>query len=282
MTISGAGIPGGTTISAINYGTNTITLSQNAFAAGSALTLTAGSQARFTVGGTAPGVTNGQLTTPSVVILQSSSGNADFASYAGGTTGSLQFNTSTRITSLATDPTNTALADISSAASIGTASVADAFNVRSLRTDSNINGTDAGDVLQIANGGLILNGTATPPVIGGVTPFTLRFGTAANALTEAFVFVRGGQAGNSVITAGIQAADFTKFGAGSLLINGTGNQMAPAANSALRNLVVNDGTLAFAGSSSLPSTSLAGLPAGSRPSTSSSMTPARSTSTGRR
>ncbi|GBL24409.1 hypothetical protein EMGBS6_11940 [Opitutia bacterium] len=162
-----------------------------------------------------------------MVILQSSSGNADFASYAGGTTGSLQFNTSTRITSLATDPTNTALADISSAASIGTASVADAFNVRSLRTDSNINGTDAGDVLQIANGGLILNGTATPPVIGGVTPFTLRFGTAANALTEAFVFVRGGQAGNSVITAGIQAADFTKFGAGSLLINGTGNQMAP-------------------------------------------------------
>ena len=262
MTISGAGIPGGTTISAINYGTNTLTLSQSAFAAGTSLALTAGNQARFTVGGTAPTVANGQLTIPSVVILQSGSGNADFASYAGAATGSLQLNTSTRVTSLATDPLATVLADISADANIGTASTADTFNVLSLRTSSNINGTDATDVLQINNGGLILNGTATPPVIGGITPFTLRFGTTATALTEAFVFVRGGQTGNSVITAGIQAADFTKFGAGNLLINGTGNQMNPASNAALRNLVVNEGTLAFAGASSLPTTSLVGLPSG--------------------
>src|SRR5207244_9462838 len=107
----GNGILGGTTISAINYSTNTITLSQAAFATATGLTLTAGNKTAFTVAGTAPTVASGQLSVPSVVIQGLSNADADFASYVGGTTGSFQFNTSTRASSLLTSPGATVMGD---------------------------------------------------------------------------------------------------------------------------------------------------------------------------
>jgi autotransporter-associated beta strand protein len=221
-------------------------------------------------------VANGQLSVPSVVMLQSGTGNADFASYVGGATGSLQFNTSTRATSLATSPGATVMGDIGSASTIGTASVNDTFNVLSLRTNSNINGTDATDILQINNGGLIFNGTATPPTIGGSQAFTLRFGTGGltSNQVEALVFVRGGQTGSSTLTANFQSADFTKFGQGSLLINGVGNTMTPVNSTApvLRNLVVNEGTLAFSASTALPNITTVSLTGVSTTSGSASVT----------
>jgi autotransporter-associated beta strand protein len=179
----------------------------------------------------------------------------------GGATGSFQLNTSARVSTLGATA-STSLADITAATSIGTAATADSFDVLSLRTNSNINGTDSTDILRINNGGLIMNG-GTAPIIGGTQAFTLRFGTGATTATqaEALVFVRGGQTGTSTITANFQSADFTKFGPGNLLLNGVGNTMTPVSSAApvLRNLVVNEGTLSFAGSTSLPNNNAVSL-----------------------
>jgi autotransporter-associated beta strand protein len=85
----------------------------------------------------------------------------------------------------------------------------------------------------------------------------LRFGTGCTA-QEALVWVSGGQTGASTISGNFEATDFTKGGAGTLLLSGTGNVMAPT-TTGLRNLTIQEGTLQFAGQSSVPQGGLINL-----------------------
>ncbi len=95
------------------------------------------------------------------------------------------------------------------------------IDVLALRTDSNITAAGGSSLLRLANGGLIMNGTAAATISSN-----LRFGTGATA-QEALVWVSGGQTGDSTISGSFEATDFTKAGAGTLLLSGTNNVMAP-------------------------------------------------------
>ncbi len=202
---------------------------------------------KFVLSGTLPTVTNGTLATPNIVLRNlAANSDANFASVIA--THGFQLHSATTTTSLGASAA-TSIADLSTATTIGAASVADAFDVYALRTSANLDGTDSTDVLRVNNGGLILNGS-TAPVLGGTTPFTLRFGTSA-AATDAYVHVREGQAGTATIAADVQALDFIKFGAGNLLLSGTSNVMAPT-TAGLRTLFVQEGLLRFGSAGAVP------------------------------
>ena len=193
--------------------------------------------------------TAGLLTSPSVVGLGLNDGNLNFLRYVDGTSGLALHNATTTGTLAVTAPTS--LADILG----GAQAVADStISVRALRTDSNITAAGSNSLLQIVSGGLILNGT-TAPVISSNLAFN---NGTAGTLGEALVFVRGGQTGASTLSGSFSATDFTKAGNGVLLISGTNNLMAPT-TTGLRNLTVQEGTLRFAGQSSVPSGGLVNL-----------------------
>ncbi len=97
------------------------------------------------------------------------------------------------------------------------------------------------------------SGTGVAPAISS----NLRFGTGATP-QEALVWVSGGQTGASTISGNFEAFDFTKAGAGTLLLSGTANVMAPT-TTGLRNLTIQEGTLQFAGQSSVPQGGLINL-----------------------
>ncbi|WP_395731061.1 beta strand repeat-containing protein, partial [Prosthecobacter sp.] len=130
----------------------------------------------------------------------------------------------------------TSLADITSAQIVDNSTI----DVLDLRTNSSITAGGASSLLRIAGAGLIMNGGAVTSA-GQTISSNLRFGTGATP-TEALVFISGGQTGASTISGNFEATDFTKAGAGTLLLSGTGNIMAPL-TTGLRNLTVQEGTL---------------------------------------
>ncbi|WP_397384725.1 autotransporter-associated beta strand repeat-containing protein, partial [Prosthecobacter sp.] len=146
----------------------------------------------------------------------------------------------------------TSLADIISAQVVANGTI----DVLDLRTNSNITAAGGSSLLRIAGGGLIMNGDAVTSA-GQTISSNLRFGTGATA-QEALVFVSGGQTGNSTISGNFEAFDFTKAGAGTLLLSGTANVMAPF-TTGLRNLTIQEGTVRFAGQSSVASGGLINL-----------------------
>ena len=127
-----------------------------------------------------------------------------------------------------------------------------------LQLGGNLALNNATDTLRLVGGGLIMNGTGTTgPTISGSG--TLRFGSATTALAfnpaDAYVFVREGQTSvTSTINANFVSADFIKSGAGNLVLGGSANVMpVPISGiSVQRTIFVQEGSLSFAGASSVP------------------------------
>ncbi|MCX6839395.1 MAG: autotransporter-associated beta strand repeat-containing protein, partial [Verrucomicrobia bacterium] len=198
---------------------------------------------------TAQTTTSGILATPSIVGRASTGADTNSLNFLryDVTNGFLLHNATTTASLAASAATS--LADITG----GAQAVANiTVDVLALRTDSNITPTDGTSLLRLANGGLIMNGTTAATISSN-----LRFGTGATA-QEALVFVSGGQTGASTISGNFEASDFTKGGAGTLLLSGTANVMAPI-TTGLCNLTIQEGTVRFAGQSSVPSGGLINL-----------------------
>ncbi len=186
--------------------------------------------------------TGGILSTPALIVRDPASGDLNFVQYVAGS--GFTLNSATTTTSLAVSAP-TSLADLSAVTSVGSGAV----NILAVRSSANITPTDATSLLQINNGGLILNGAAGPNV--SVNTY---FGNGTTP-QEALVFVRGGQSSASVLSGNFTATNFTKAGLGTLLIFGTSNVMAPSV-SALNTLMINDGIVSFASQASVPSNGL--------------------------
>ncbi|MDB6120926.1 MAG: Autotransporter-associated beta strand repeat protein, partial [Verrucomicrobiaceae bacterium] len=228
-----------TTITRVNQGTLTLMPSANAN-----LGSGTGSDKVFATGATTTTTASGTgtiLAVPAVYVRQSGVGqDADFATY--GVNG-FQLNNANQLANNLTGAQAASLGVVTAATNVGTGA---ANTILDLRTSANISGTDGTSLLQITGGGLIMNG-ATAPVISA----NLTFGTTATP-NEALVYVRDGQTGTSTLSGNLIATNFTKSGPGLLLISGTNNTMAPL-TTGLRTMQINEGTIRFAGQSSLPS-----------------------------
>ncbi len=188
---------------------------------------------------TAQTTTSGILAAPTVVGRTAAGQDLNFLRYDN-TNGFMLHNAT-----LATDLTvsaATSLGDFSAVQQVAAGTI----DVLALRTSANITPFDSTSLLRLANGGLIMNGP-TAAVISG----NLRFGTGG-AAQEALVWIGGGQTGDATISGNFEATDFTKAGAGTLLLSGTGNVMAPTVT-AFRTLTVQEGTLKFSSQSAVPS-----------------------------
>ena len=128
-----------------------------------------------------------------------------------------------------------AVATISSAAT-DTNPLVDVYAVQ---TSANITG--AGETIRIDGGGLIINGSDTIST-------NLTFGTSTTP-GEALIYVSSASTGT--LSGSINAATVTKFGPGNLAITGTGNELIPTGLTQ-RNVIVQQGTLTFAGQTSVP------------------------------
>ncbi|MGC3968284.1 MAG: autotransporter-associated beta strand repeat-containing protein [Pirellulales bacterium] len=196
------------------------------------------------------GIAGASSTILPIVARTSTTADANFVQYAGAN-GFAQHSAATTGT-LGTSVANS-LADISLADTAGAGNI----DIYAVRTNVNIAPTDGTTLVRIGGGAMIVNanGVAAP-----IISTNLLFGTSAAALKEAVVYVGSGQtSGTATFSGSFSAADFTKFGPGGLVISGTANSMAPATNANLRNFVVNDGTVRFAGATSLPSIGISGL-----------------------
>ncbi|EDY20582.1 autotransporter-associated beta strand repeat protein [Chthoniobacter flavus Ellin428] len=186
---------------------------------------------------------NGMLALPDVYIRLAGTGqDANFAQY-GGANG-FAVNNAVTTTALDGSAPATDLADLSSATTVGNA-VGQTVDILAVRTSANISSFDPSDILRINNGGLIMNGSTAPTISSN-----LFFGTSAGA-AEALVYVRDGQTGTSTISGNITATNFTKSGPGTLLLSGTKNVMT-IGTTGLGTMQINEGTIQFAGQSSLP------------------------------
>ncbi|EDY17461.1 autotransporter-associated beta strand repeat protein [Chthoniobacter flavus Ellin428] len=208
---------------------------------------------KLLVGGTAPATANGMLTVPTAFIRLAGTGAvANFATY-GATNG---FTTETNLASPnnITNPGVAVMADIAAGAAPVTATATGVNNALALRTANSIT-DNSGANLVIANGGLILN-VNTANANAGVTISTanLTFGSVATP-AEGIIYVADGTSSTPTISSAITATNLTKAGPGTLLLSGTGSVMAPV-GTGLRNISINEGTLQFAGQSSLPSSGL--------------------------
>ncbi len=159
------------------------------------------------------------LAVPSVVTRTAAGQDLNFVKYDAG----VGFMTHTMPTTNSFAVTAASVADISAGGpATGPASATSAY---ALRTGQSI--ASGGGTLALASGGLILNGA------GGVNVgVPLVFGASAAAPQEALVWVRGGQSGDSQLSAGFTALNFTKAGAGTLLISGSGSVMTPLSDAA--------------------------------------------------
>ena len=160
---------------------------------------------------------NNILAIPSIVTATGVNQDLNFVKYNG--TGFVVHTMTTANTFASMDATK--VADISSGGpSTGPVSATTTY---ALRTSQSI--ASGGGTLTIASGGLILNGAS-----GVNIGMPLQFGVTTlptDPLKEALVFVRGGQSSDSTLSGGFSALNFTKAGAGTLLISGTGSVMAP-------------------------------------------------------
>ncbi|MGC3968307.1 MAG: autotransporter-associated beta strand repeat-containing protein [Pirellulales bacterium] len=162
----------------------------------------------------APANTSNQiLAIPSVVTRTLAGDDLNFVRYDS----SVGFTAHSMATS--TDPTtvtSTQVLDLAAGAAVaGPATTRTAY---ALRTSRSI--TSAGGTINLASGGLILNGSS-----GVVIGARLRFGDAI--LQEGLVWVRGNQSIDSQLVGGFDALNFTKAGPGTLLISGGTSTMAP-------------------------------------------------------
>jgi autotransporter-associated beta strand protein len=238
----GTGVTSQLTATALTRGTNGL-----ATLISSDLATDLGVNERFLTG-TAQTTTSGILATPSIVGRASTGADTNSLNFLryDVTNGFLLHNATLAANLNASAATS--LGDFSAAQVVAAGTI----DLLALRTSSNITPTDGTSLLRLANGGLIMNGTTAPAISSN-----LRFGTLA-APQEALVWVSGGQTGASTISGNFEATDFTKGGAGTLLLSGTTNVMAPT-TTALRNLTLQEGTLRFAGQSSVPSGGLINL-----------------------
>lgn len=256
ITMSGAFTVGGGANLRIDHGSTTSTLTVGTTfgrEASSQGTLTLipntvadlGTNARFIITGADPANANGMLTSPYVVVQDLATSDADFVRYVDDATGFSLHNATKQLDLLTSGATN--VADITGGA---TAAAQGDISILALRTDSNITADAGGSRLLIGNGGLIMNG-ATAPVIGA----DVLFGTSPTTLGEGLVYVRGGQTGDSTINGNVTGAGLTKYGPGTLLLGGSNNVFA-STTTALRTITVNEGTLRFAGQSSVPANAI--------------------------
>ncbi|MBL9080920.1 MAG: autotransporter-associated beta strand repeat-containing protein [Planctomycetales bacterium] len=204
---------------------------------------TLGGTEQFTITNAAaqPGVTSGLLTLPSIV-WRDAAGDADFVTY-GANGFALKTATTTAVSTLAASAATSVWQPAT-----GTNSMADAtLDVLALRTAGNISSGGANSLLRIASGGLIINGDASAPQIN----VPLQFGTST--VGEALVYVKGGYtSGTATLGGSITAANFTKFGPGTLRIAGSSFTLVPSATG-LRNVTIQQGVLQFAGGAAVPS-----------------------------
>lgn len=201
------------------------------------------------IAGNAPSafpVANGMLVTPSVFVRLPGAGqDANFATY--GANG-FQLHTAATQGAFTTNDA-TIMVDVTG----GAQAVPDsAFDVLALRTDSNITAAGTNSQINIATGGLILNGDTAPVIAPNIY-----FGNGSTT-QEAIVFVRDGQAGAATLAGDFTAANFTKSGLGTLFISGTNNIMTSSATT-LPTFQINDGVVQFSGQSSLPNQGAVGI-----------------------
>lgn len=160
---------------------------------------------------------NNILAIPSIVTRTAASQDLNFVKYDGAGFAAHTMTTANSFVGMDTAK----VADISAGGpSTGPASATTTYALRSGQSIASGGGT-----LTIASGGLILNGAS-----GVNVGMRLQFGVTAVAtdpLKEALVFVRGGQASDSTLSGGFTALNFTKAGAGTLLISGANSVMAP-------------------------------------------------------
>jgi autotransporter-associated beta strand protein len=248
LTIGAVNYAGGSSL-ALNPGTTTTRLLATAFTRQNQGTLTIIPTAIANFGGSAQfdstnnlTTTNGMLASPTVVVRDAATGALNFVRDTGTATGFALHNATTTASLAASAATS--LADLGAS----TAVAAGPVDVYAVRTSANITATDATSQLRILNGGLIFNGNAAPNLSANTY-----FGNGTAPL-EALVYTSPGLVGPAaaVISGGFTATDFTKSGLGDLLISGTGSVMA-GTPTALRTMQINDGTVKFAGQSSLPS-----------------------------
>jgi autotransporter-associated beta strand protein len=202
---------------------------------------------RFISATGAPTPVNGMVSPHTVVRATGASQDANFVTYVANGFALHTGTTSPNLgTSAATNIGNITAADIAGAGNI---------DIYALRTDSNISPTDGTTLVRIGSGGLILNGGGGPDISAN-----LLFGTGTGSnLAEALVYVRDGQSAASTLSGSFTAANFTKFGPGNLHISGTNNVMYPVISNAgtvMRTLAIQEGSLTFAGQSSVPANAL--------------------------
>lgn len=206
-----------------------------------------GTNERFITATGAPAPVNGMVSPHTVVRATGASQDANFVTYgANGFT----LHTGTTVATLAATGA-TSIGDIASADIAGAGNI----DIYALRTNSNISPTNGTTLVRIGTGGLILNGASGPDISAN-----LLFGTGTGAsLAEALVYVRDGQAAASTLSGNFTASNFTKFGPGNLHISGTNNVMYPIisnAGTAIRTMAIQEGSLTFAGQSSVPANAL--------------------------
>jgi autotransporter-associated beta strand protein len=179
------------------------------------------------------------LATPNIYVRLA--GAAQDATFASLTSGTFTLNTATTVGTLSASAASS-LADLSASGTVASGAV----DVLAVRTAADISPADATSLLRINTGGLIFNG-ATAPVLST----NVYFGTSG-VPKEALVYVRDGQTGASTLSGSFTATNFTKSGPGTLLLSGLANVMAPSTTT-IGTLQINEGTVRFAGQSSLPS-----------------------------
>ena len=193
--------------------------------------------------------TLGMLTSPVVYARLAGVGqDADFVQYGGANGFSLRAaNAGDGTTVLATTAAGNAL--IAASATPDSTQVA-AQTVNAVRTSADL--ASPTQTLTIASGGLIMNRNTASANAGVTISTNLVFGASAAAPAEALIYVADGTTTTPTISGNFTATNFTKSGPGTLLVSSIANVMAPVAGN-LRTLQINEGTLQFAGQSSLPS-----------------------------
>ncbi len=190
--------------------------------------------------------TAGMLTLPNVYARLAGTGqDADFVQYGGANGFTLRgVNAGDGATVGATLAAGNAIIPAGAADASGGVQT-----VNAVRTSADLAGTGA---LTITSGGLILNPNTVNANAGVTISNNLVFG--ATGTGEALIYTADGTSSVHTISGSITAGNFTKSGPGTLLLSGTGNVMAPITTGVgLRVLQINEGTLQFAGQSSLPS-----------------------------